>query len=217
MLINDSIYLLDESLTKIARVKQLTSESEESTYTTRFSEVRKHVFDSARYSKEPETHSFSCAVQNDRRERAEEMERTERQVRTYMLLAKESIRMLHLLARDYASYFMRDELSDRLATMLNYFMSQLAGPQNLELKVKNPAKYNFEPKWLLKKIANIYLYFYRANAEFAAAIGRDGRSYSHDTFLKAGNILERENLLPQVRSFIIRLVPDTSDIAICFS
>lgn len=127
------------------------------------------------------------------------MERLERQVRTYLLLAKDSIRMLHILAGDFAVLFMREDLKDRLATMLNYFMAQLAGPQSLELKVKNPARYNFEPKWLLKKIASIYLYFYHASPDFAGAVSRDGRSYSHETFVKAGSILERENLLVPVR------------------
>jgi len=55
-----------------------------------------------------------------------------------MLLARESIRMLHNMSKGLASAFMRPELTNRLCEMLNYFLAQLAGPQSIELKVCTP-------------------------------------------------------------------------------
>lgn len=36
--------------------------------------------------------------------------------------------------------------------MLNYFLFQLAGPQRKSLNVKDPEKYEFKPKQLLKQV-----------------------------------------------------------------
>jgi hypothetical protein len=36
--------------------------------------------------------------------------------------------------------------------MLNYFLLQLAGPQRKSLTVKDPEKYEFKPKQLLKQV-----------------------------------------------------------------
>lgn len=43
--------------------------------------------------------------------------------------------------------------------MLNYFLFQLAGPQRKSLTVKDPEKYEFRPKQLLKQ-ASILAVFY---------------------------------------------------------
>jgi hypothetical protein len=37
--------------------------------------------------------------------------------------------------------------------MLNYFLLQLAGPQRKSLTVKDPEKYEFKPKQLLKQVS----------------------------------------------------------------
>lgn len=36
--------------------------------------------------------------------------------------------------------------------MLNYFLLQLVGPQRKSLSLKNPEKYEFHPKQLLKQV-----------------------------------------------------------------
>lgn len=42
---------------------------------------------------------------------------------------------------------------ERVASMLNYFLLQLAGPQRRSLSVKDPEKYEFKPKQLLKQVS----------------------------------------------------------------
>lgn len=84
-----------------------------------------------------------------------------------------------------------------MASLLNYFLVQLVGPKCAELKVRNPEKYNFDPKWLLRKIVAIYLHF-STQEQFAAAVASDGRSYNHDVFLKTTMILQRERLVGEV-------------------
>lgn len=41
---------------------------------------------------------------------------------------------------------------ERVASMLNYFLFQLVGPQRKSLTLKDPEKYEFRPKQLLKQV-----------------------------------------------------------------
>jgi ubiquitin conjugation factor E4 B len=170
MLINDSIYLLDESLAKLAKIRSTQLEMSSPDWVTRYNV-------------------------NERAELEQEHVRSERIVRTYLLLAHETMRMFHYLARDCASYFFNNtDLPERVASLLNYFLVQLVGPKCAELKVRNPEKYNFDPKWLLRKIVAIYLHF-STQEQFAAAVASDGRSYNHEVFMKTTMILQRERLV----------------------
>jgi ubiquitin conjugation factor E4 B len=119
----------------------------------------------------------------------------ERAVKIYLLLGRETTRMLHYITRDVAKHFMRPELRDRLAAMLNYFLVQLAGPNYQALRVKNLEKYNFKPRWLLKVIATTYLNFVNFE-EFPAAVARDGRSFNVTIFEEAGNLLLKTKTIP---------------------
>lgn len=71
---------------------------------------------------------------------------------------------------------MRAELVDRLSSMLNFNLKQLAGPKCNDLKVKNPAKYGWEPRSLLAQIFDIYLHL--DCDRFAQALAADERSFN---------------------------------------
>jgi ubiquitin conjugation factor E4 B len=162
MLINDSIYLLDESFSKLMKIRK-----------------NEELISSPEWATIPPA-----------RQREIEQDHTaiERTVRIYLLLGRETTRMLHYITRDYAKHFLRPELRDRLAAMLNYFLVQLAGPNHQSLRVKNLEKYNFKPKWLLKVIATTYLNFVNFN-EFPLAVAKDGRSFNPAIFEEAGSLL----------------------------
>lgn len=65
--------------------------------------------------------------------------------------------------------------------MLNYNLRQLSGPQMRELRVKEPAKYGWQPRALLTTIVDIYLHL--QCSEFAHAIAADEvRSVSASAF-----------------------------------
>jgi ubiquitin conjugation factor E4 B len=67
------------------------------------------------------------------------------------------------------------ELIDRLAAMLNFNLLQLCGQRCINLKVKNPKDYNFEPKKLLDLLTTIYLNLAPFD-RFAEAIANDEAS-----------------------------------------
>ncbi|AQK55058.1 putative ubiquitin conjugation factor E4 [Zea mays] len=55
-----------------------------------------------------------------------------------------------------------------------------AATERKSLTVKDPDKYEFKPKQLLKQIATIYVHILRGDKEsvFPAAISKDGRAYN---------------------------------------
>lgn len=170
MLINDSIYLLDESLLKLTEIRGIQQE----------------MADQQTWMRQPEER---------RKEREEGFQRTERQVKSMLLLANESINMLDYLSKDVPEPFLTGELVDRIAAMLNYFLVALAGPKCRELKVQNPEKYNFNPRLLLQEITGVYLNL--SCPVFWRAVVSDGRSFDIEVFGKALNIVAREGIHPQ--------------------
>ncbi|KAK6129202.1 hypothetical protein DH2020_037032 [Rehmannia glutinosa] len=167
-LINDSIYLLDESLNKILEHKELEAE-------------------------------MSNTVEWERRPAQERQERTrlfqsqENIIRIDMKLANEDVSMLAFTSEQITAPFLLAEMVERVASMLNYFLLQLVGPQRKSLSLKDPEKYEFRPKLLLKQIVNIYVNLAKGDKEniFPQAIIRDGRSYNEQLFDAAADVLRR--------------------------
>lgn len=167
-LINDSIYLLDESLNKILELKELEAE-------------------------------MSNTVEWEQRPAQERQERTrlfhsqENIIQIDMKLANEDVTMLAFTSEQITAPFLLPEMVERVASMLNYFLLQLVGPQRKSLSLKDPEKYEFRPKHLLKQIVNIYVHLARGDKDniFPSAITKDGRSYNEQLFSAAASVLQR--------------------------
>ncbi|EEF29477.1 ubiquitin-protein ligase, putative [Ricinus communis] len=167
-LINDSIYLLDESLNKILELKELEAE----------------MSNTAEWEQRPA---------QERQERTRLFHSQENIIRIDMKLANEDVSMLAFTSEQITAPFLLLEMVERVASMLNYFLLQLVGPQRKSLSLKDPEKYEFRPKQLLKQIVHIYVHLSRGDAEniFPAAISKDGRSYNEQLFSAAADVLRR--------------------------
>ncbi|KAL5582220.1 hypothetical protein UlMin_014662 [Ulmus minor] len=167
-LINDSIYLLDESLNKILELKELEAE----------------MANTAEWEQRPA---------QERQERTRQFHSQENIIRIDMKLANEDVSMLAFTTEEITAPFLLPEMVDRVASMLNYFLLQLVGPQRKSLSLKDPEKYEFRPKQLLKQIVHIYVHLARGDKEniFPAAISKDGRSYNDLLFSAAADVLRR--------------------------
>lgn len=146
MLMNDTTFLLDESLESLKRIH----------------EVQELISDEESWAKIPTDQQQS---------RMRQLNADERQCRSYLTLAKETVDMFHYLTVDIKEPFLRPELVDRLASMLNFNLQQLCGPKCKNLKVRNMDKYGWEPRWLLSHIVDIYLHL--DCDKFAAALAGD--------------------------------------------
>ncbi|KAJ6960094.1 ubiquitin conjugation factor E4 isoform X2 [Populus alba x Populus x berolinensis] len=129
-LINDSIYLLDESLNKILEIKGLEAEMSNTT-------------------------EWERRPAQERQERTRLFHSQENIIRIDMKLANEDVSMLTFTSEQITAPFLLPEMVDRVATMLNYFLLQLVGPQRRSLTLKDPEKYEFRPKQLLKQVSLI--------------------------------------------------------------
>ncbi|XP_056651779.1 ubiquitin conjugation factor E4 B isoform X2 [Monodelphis domestica] len=155
MLINDTTFLLDESLESLKRIHEVQEEMK---------------------NKE----QWDLLPRDQQQARQSQLSQDERVSRSYLALATETVDMFHILTKQVQKPFLRPELGPRLAAMLNFNLQQLCGPKCRDLKVENPEKYGFEPKKLLDQLTDIYLQL--DCARFAKAIADDQRSYSKELF-----------------------------------
>merc|ERR1719422_2442493 len=123
---------------------------------------------------------WSQQTQEQQQGRLRTLAQDERQCRSYLTLARETVEMFHYLTQDIVEPFLRPELADRLAAMLNFNLLQLCGTKCKSLKVRKPEKYNWDPKWLLSHLIDIYLHL--DSDLLAGAMANDQRSFSMETF-----------------------------------
>lgn len=185
LMINDVTYLLDESLTDLAKIHELQTE----------------MADAEAFSRQPLQY---------RREREGNLRSLERQTTTYTQLGSSTVALLKMFTAEAREPFMVPEIVDRLAAMLDYNLDALVGPRCSELKVKNPEKYKFQPRELLADILDVYLSL-SEQGEFARAVASDGRSYKKELFEKAAKIatkyhlLKSDNEVERLRLFVVKV------------
>ena len=185
MLINDAVHSLGEAMEKLPQIRERE----------------------ALMGDEAQWNQLTDEQRDDHESR---YERSEQELRSDLFFAKQNIEMMAYTSKEIASPFLRPEIIKRVADMLNYFLSHLAGPERRKLKVKNPEKYKFDPKELLTKIVTVYLNLYKnesiinegadkmdtgAEKTLAEAISEDGRSYKDEVFTMAIDVLSKHFLL----------------------
>ncbi|XP_035825781.1 ubiquitin conjugation factor E4 B [Aplysia californica] len=155
MLMNDTTFLLDESLDCLKRIHEVQDLMDNKT-------------------------RWNALSKEQQQSKTRQLSSDERQCRNYLTLASETVEMFHYLSTKIIDPFLVPELADRLTAMLNFNLQQLCGPKCKNLKVKNSDKYGWEPKKLLNVLTDIYLHL---NCEaFAKAIANDERSYRKELF-----------------------------------
>ncbi|XP_059145993.1 ubiquitin conjugation factor E4 B-like isoform X2 [Physella acuta] len=155
MLMNDTTFLLDESLDCLKRIHEIQD-----------------LMDSEA--------KWNALNKEQQQSKTRQLSSDERQCRNYLTLATETVEMFHYLSTKIVEPFLVPELADRLTAMLNFNLQQLCGPKCKNLKVKTPEKYGWEPKKLLNILTDIYLHL--DCQEFAKAIANDERSYRKELF-----------------------------------
>jgi len=185
MLINDAVHSLGEAMEKLPQIREREALMADET-------------------------QWSQLTDEQREDHESHYERSEQELRSDLFFAKQNIEMMAYTSKEIAAPFLRPEIIKRVADMLNYFLSHLAGPERRKLKVKNPEKYKFDPKELLTKIVTVYLNLYKneriinegvdkmetdSEKTLAEAISEDGRSYKDEVFTMAIEVLSRHFLL----------------------
>ena len=171
MLINDAIWLLDESMKKLPELREFQA----------LLNVQEQ---------------WMQRTPQDRQERESANRQNERALRSDLTLAKVHVGMMGYTSVSIASPFLRPEMVERVAAMLNYFLLYLAGPERKTLKFADKEKMKelaWDPPEMLGQIVTLYLNLFDADAggAFVNAIVADGRSYRHEVLVEAALILKQ--------------------------
>jgi ubiquitin conjugation factor E4 B len=165
MLLNDVTFVLDESLSGLGQIHDITREL---------------------------LNEGVSMTEEEKKQKEEALEAAKGKAKSYMQLTTESLAMLKLFTDALADAFTMPEIVQRLADMLDYNLDALTGPKSNNLKVENAQHdYKFDPVALLGDIMSVYLNL-SAKKAFHQAVARDGRSYKPANFEKAADIMARK-------------------------
>ncbi|GJQ83288.1 hypothetical protein Trydic_g8880 [Trypoxylus dichotomus] len=164
LLMNDAVFLLDEALANMAKLKELQA---------------------ARESGE-----WNNLPIMERSQNMGYLQHIGMIARFNNILGRDTIRTLVNLTSEIVIVFTHSTMVDRVAAMLNYFLLKLVGPNQKNFKVKDNKEYNFEPAATVLDICKMYVHLKESEA-FCLAVSQDGRSYSPQLFKLAEDVLVR--------------------------
>ncbi|CAK4009047.1 related to ubiquitin fusion degradation -2 [Lecanosticta acicola] len=165
MLVNDFTFVLDESLSSMTKIHDLTKELEDPA-------------------------AMQDLDDQQKKEKEELLEDHKGRAKNYMQLTKETMEALILFTETLAGAFTRAEIVTRLADMLDYNLDTLVGPKRTNLKLKDAAEYGFHPFQLLSDILSVYINL-SSKKPFIEAIARDERSYKAANFTEATRLMQK--------------------------
>ncbi|KAH8325930.1 hypothetical protein KR067_010222 [Drosophila pandora] len=164
LLINDAIFVLDESLSNLEQIKQLQQAQDNG--------------------------EWNSLSQNERQQQVTNLHHLGMLARFDNILGRDTINTLKLLTTEIKSIFCHNSMVDRIAAMLNYFLLHLVGPRRERFNVKDKKEFEFDPAQTVLEISHIYINLSKDDS-FCLAVSQDGRSYSDQLFGYAENILIR--------------------------
>ncbi|XP_066495371.1 ubiquitin conjugation factor E4 A [Tiliqua scincoides] len=166
LLMNDAIFLLDEAIQYLSKIKIQQSEKDRGEWDGLSPEVR--------------------------REREASLQTFGQLARFHNIMSNETIGTLAFLTSEIKSLFVHPFLAERIISMLNYFLQHLVGPKMGALKVKDFSEFDFKPQQLVSDICTIYLNL-GDEENFCATVPKDGRSYSPMLFAQTVRVLKKIN------------------------
>ncbi|KAJ9117556.1 hypothetical protein QFC22_004406 [Naganishia vaughanmartiniae] len=169
MLMSDTTYHLDESLSKLAAIHN----------------VQQAMANQEEWNARPES---------ERKDLESQLQQAESSAPFHTHSGRSHIQLIREFTATTKEPFLTPEIVDRLAATLDENLVTLVGPKMQDLKVAEPEKFAFKPKELLADIAQIYINL-GESPEFIRAVANDGRSYSKTTFEKLARILKNRAIL----------------------
>ncbi|XP_069750869.1 ubiquitin conjugation factor E4 A isoform X1 [Narcine bancroftii] len=166
LLINDAIFLLDEAIQYLSKIKIQQIEKDRGEWNNLPSEARRE--------KEGNLQMFGQLA------------------RFHNIMSNETIGTLAFLTSEIKALCVHPILAERIISMLNYFLQHLVGPKMGALKVKDFSEFDFKPQQLVSDICTIYLNL-GVKENFCATVPKDGRSYSPMLFAQTVRVLKKIN------------------------
>lgn len=146
------------------------------------------------------TPQFLNMPRREQQEREATFRQNSSNLQTDLYLVTVYIRLMTVTTAEVTATWLLPEMVTRVAAMLCYFLDHLAGREKRKnLRVRDAAKYKWEPQELLAQLARIFLHLAGAdtNGAFVAAIALDERSYHEGLFSDAADVLRKYMLLAE--------------------
>uniref|UniRef100_A0A8C7Z192 Ubiquitin conjugation factor E4 A n=1 Tax=Oryzias sinensis TaxID=183150 RepID=A0A8C7Z192_9TELE len=167
LLTNDAIFLLDEAIQYLSKIKVLQLERDRG--------------------------EWEGLAPDARREKESSLQMFGQLGRFHNIMSNETIGTLAFLTSEIRGIFVHPFLAERIISMLNYFLQHLVGPKMGALKVKDFSEFDFKPQQLVSDICTIYLNLGDKSNFFFSFVPKDGRSYSPTLFSQTLRVLKKIN------------------------
>lgn len=164
LLINDAIFLLDESISNLQQIRTLQAAEANGEWAT--------------------------LPQAEQQQNRANLQHLGMMAKFDNILGRDTIRILKLITSEIKGIFCHVSMVDRVVAMLNYFLLELVGPKMGNLKVKDKKEFEFDPAHTVREICRIYCNLEESES-FCLAVSQDGRSYSAQLFDYAEQVLVR--------------------------
>ncbi|KAJ6640137.1 Ubiquitin conjugation factor E4 A [Pseudolycoriella hygida] len=181
LLINDAIFLLDESLSNLQQIRTLQTAQDKG--------------------------EWDSLPANERSQNLRNLEHLGMMAKFDNILGKDTINILKLLTSEISGTFCDPSMVDRVAAMLNYFLLNLVGPNKDNFKVRDKKEFHFDPANTVLDICHIYTNLQNSKP-FCLAVSQDGRSYSPKLFEYAEQVLVRiggGQLIGEISDFALKV------------
>jgi ubiquitin conjugation factor E4 B len=169
MLMSDTTFHLEESLTGLAKVNSIEGQK-------------------------ANVESWNALPQPEREDLIQTLRQTENSTPFHTVMGLDHIELMRDLTATAREPFVTGEIVDRLAATLDENLATLVGPKMSELKVADPDKFKFKPKKLLAALAQVYLNL-APEGDFIRAVANDGRSYSKQLFERFARTLKNRAIM----------------------
>lgn len=164
VLISDATFHLDELVAKLPKLKDIEKER-------------------------AETNGWANETPEMQAEHNEEYTRTENIIASSARFSNESIDLLHFFSGYNVEALKDNDLSERIATILNYFLWYFAGPNRGKLAIDQKDKLQFKPRLILKLLVQTFIHFHEKSESFEEHVVKDGR-FQVSTFTNALQIIK---------------------------
>lgn len=169
MLMSDTTFHLEESLTSLAKINHIESQK-------------------------ADTAAWQALPKSERDDLTGQLRQAESSAPFHTSMGLDHIKLIREFTATTREPFVTAEIVDRLAATLDENLVNLVGPKMQELRVVDPDRFAFKPKQLLAAIAQVYLNL-AGESEFIRAVANDGRSYSKELFEKFARILKNRAIM----------------------
>lgn len=140
-----------------------------------------------------DTEGWNAQPPQDRHDRENALSTLQLHMHHDVRLANHALEVLIAFTGEIKEPFLAPDIAERLAAMLNHILDSLAGPTCQNLSVRDPEKYQWNPKATLGSVVDVYFNL-SGEDQFVRAVAADRESYRKELFERVYGIAKRRHI-----------------------